>query len=153
MRADRRQIPGARDRRAESGMSLVELMMATVLTVIGLVAILSACVRLHSLQRLDRELACAARACRNVLDQLRTLPLAQVQGRDGSDFEVPGADGVTALLRPLPGDPDGLPGEVHVRQERTAAGRSLYRVEAHVAWNGASGRQSVQFTTLIGGTP
>ena len=49
-------------RSGESGLSLIELLMATVLTVIGLVAILNACLRLHALQRLDGEIACAARA-------------------------------------------------------------------------------------------
>jgi hypothetical protein len=153
MAADPQGAPSAQGRSGEVGLSLVELMMATVLTVIGLVAILNSCLRLHSLQRLDGEIACAARACRNLIDQLRTLPLAQVSSRDGSGFAVPGADGVSALLQPQQGDADGLPGRLVVRQERAVGGRSLYRVEAHVLWNGVSGDQAIQFTTMIGGTP
>ena len=137
----------------EGGFSLVELMTATVMTVIGLIAIMNSCVRLHALQRLDTELGYAYEACRSNLENLRILPLATIATLDGSGFEVPGSDGVTPLLRPVSGDADGLPGEITVRIDRTTGSRILYILETSVTWQGSSGPQSVQLTTLLGGSP
>lgn len=145
---------GERDPAAgECGLSLVELMMATVLTVVGLVAITNSCTRLHALQRLDSELGHAYRACQANLDQLRSMPLASLLAADGAGFDVPGDDAVTPVLRAEAGDPDGMPGEIRVRLERSAGGRALYRIETAARWRGASGSQSVALVALWGGTP
>lgn len=145
--------PTRPDRRGERGMSLVELMMATVLIVVGLVAITDSCLRLHSLQRVDGELDLAARACRDQLEQLRMLPFVQLPARDGTGFDVAGPDGTTPLLLAKPDDADGRPGSIVVRQVRVAGSRRLYQLEAAVDWQGATGAHSIRLTTLFGGAP
>jgi len=148
--AGQRVPPG---REGELGLSLIELMIATVLTVVGLVAIMHSCIRLHGLQRLDTEIEQAHRACRANLAELRTLSRTALPGFDGAGFDVPGPDGTTAILQPQPGDPDGMPGRIRVRVERATANRTLYRIDTEVAWIGVSGRHSIAFSTLWGGAP
>src|SRR5687767_11249860 len=62
-------------RASNAGFSLVELMLAIVLTVTGFVVIMEGCTRVHVLQRLDDELGHAYRTCRTNLDEMRTLRL------------------------------------------------------------------------------
>jgi hypothetical protein len=137
----------------ECGLSVVELMIATVLTVVGLGAIMTSCIRLHALQRVDTELGFAYQACRSHLEELRALPMSALAALDGTSFDVPGADGVTPLLQAEPGDVDRVPGEIHVRLERNVLGRSLYRIEVAVRWQSGGRSQSVSFETMRGGTP
>lgn len=137
----------------EAGFSMVELMIGTVLIVVGLVGIMSSTIRLHTLQRLDTEIGHAFRACRTNLEELRSVPIASLPGLDGTGFDVLGPDGVTVGLRPVPGDLDGLPGEIHVTLDQSAMGRMLYRIRAVVTWHGASNRHSVELSSLRGGTP
>jgi hypothetical protein len=139
--------------RRDAGFSLVEIMIGTLLIAVGLLGIMESCTRLHDLQRLDTEIGMAYNACRSNLEQLHDVPLAELEALDGKGFVVPGADGATPGLRAVPGDPDGLPGEIHVSLVDTAAGRSLYRIRAAVSWYGSSKQHAIELTTLRGGTP
>jgi type II secretory pathway pseudopilin PulG len=136
-----------------AGFTLVELLVAIVVTVIAIVAIMASCIRLHALQRLDGEIGYAYRACRTNLETMRALPVSQLLALDGTGFEVPGSDGATPLLAARRGDADGLPGLIRVREERSAGGRTLYSIETTVAWRGATGSHVVSFTTKWGGVP
>ena len=138
---------------SQRGFSLVEVMVAIVLTVIAFLAIMDACIRLQALQRLDSELSHVYRTCRTNLDEMRTMTLAKVRDLDGAGFVVVGSNGTTPILTPVPGDADGMPGRIEVREERTAGGRALYRIETSVEWVGATGRHAVAFTTMWGGVP
>ena len=139
--------------RPDAGFSLVELLMGTVLMVVGLVGVMSATIRLHGLQRLDTEIDQAFQACRTNLEELRAVTLVALPGYNGRGFAVPGPDGVTPALRAVPGDPDGLPGEIHVTLDQSAAGFLLYRIRTVVTWKGATDRHTVELSTLRGGMP
>ena len=153
--AGRPAATAAPGRPAETGFSIVELMIGTVLMVVGLVGIMSSCIRLHGLQRMDTEIGHAFRACRSNLEELRSKPISALAALNGTGFNVPGSDGVTPLLRALPNDPDGLPGQLQVTLDRNDAGRLLYRIRAVVTWRSASAtdRHSVDLSTLRGGKP
>lgn len=153
MRAEPRRQDVPMQRKNEHGFSLVELMIGTVLIVVGLVAIMRSCLRLHALQRLDSEVGLAYRACQTNLEKLRGMPVASLAALDGTGFDVPGPDGATPILRAAADDPDGLPGQLRVRLERSAAGRSLYWIEAAVSWRGAVGVRSLELGTFLGGVP
>jgi|KBSSwiStaDraftv2_1062776.scaffolds.fasta_scaffold2366914_1 type II secretory pathway pseudopilin PulG len=140
-------------RSGERGMSLVELMIATVVMVVGLVGIMNSCVKLHALQRLDGEVAFAYRACMQTIEDLRAMPLASLPGMNATGFDVPGPDATTPLLAAQPGDRDGLPGAITVQQLASNGGRLLYRITAAAAWRGASGNSAVQLSTYWGGVP
>jgi len=137
----------------EAGFTLVELLMGTVLMVVGLVGVMSSTIRLHGLQRLDTEIDQAFQACRTNLEELRAVPITALPGYDGRGFAVPGPDGVTPILRAVPGDADGLPGEIHVTVDQSAAGYVLYKIRVVVTWRGASDRHTVELSTLREGNP
>lgn len=143
----------ARDATGEAGFSLVELMIGVVLMIVGLVGIMTSTIRLHSLQKVDTELGHAFRACRTNLEELRTVPLSTLPTLDGTGFDVLGPDGRSAGIDPVPGDPDGLPGEIHVTLDQSTAVRSLYRIRVVVTWDAGSRVQSVELETLRGGRP
>jgi type II secretory pathway pseudopilin PulG len=137
----------------EAGFTLVELLMGTVLMVVGLVGVMSSTIRLHGLQRLDTEIDQAFQACRSNLEELRAVPIAALPGYNNRGFAVPGPDGVTPILRAVPGDADGLPGEIHVTVDQSAAGFVLYKIRTVVTWRGASDRHTVELSTLREGNP
>ena len=128
-------------------------MIGTVLIVVGLFALLSSSIRLAGLQRLDTEVGLAYAACKNSLEELRVVSGAALPALHGTGFGVFAPDGVTLALRPVPGDPDGLPGEIAVSLDQTAAGATLYRIEASVTWAGSSGRHECRLSTLRRGGP
>lgn len=140
-------------RRDEQGLSLVELMIATVVMVVGLVGIMNSCVRLHAMQRMDAEVGLAYRACLQNLEDLRALPLASLPAMNATGFDVPGPDATTPALAAQPGDRDGLPGAITVLQVASNGGRLLYRITAAAAWRGAGGDSAVQLSTFWGGVP
>jgi type II secretory pathway pseudopilin PulG len=146
-------LRGAVPRDGEAGFSIVELMLGTVLIVVGLVGLMTSCIRLHRLQQLDTEIGQAMRACRTNIEELRTAPIAALPGYDGRSFVVPGPDGTSAGLHAVAGDADGVPGEIHVTLDQSAAGRNLYRIRTVVRWQGAAGDHTVDLATLRGGMP
>jgi prepilin-type N-terminal cleavage/methylation domain-containing protein len=135
----------------EAGFSLVELMIATVVMVIGLVGIMNSCVHLNALQRLDAEVALSYRACMRNLEEVRAMPMATILTMNGTSFDIPGANGATKALRAQKGDVDGMPGQITVVRLATDAGRSLYQITATAKWQGASGNSSVELMTMVGG--
>ncbi|HZN40294.1 MAG TPA: prepilin-type N-terminal cleavage/methylation domain-containing protein [Planctomycetota bacterium] len=136
---------------SEAGFSLVELMIATVVMVIGLVGIMNSCVHLNALQRLDAEVALSYRACLRNLEAVRAMPMATIATMNGTGFDIPGANGATRALVPQKGDPDGLPGSITVQRLALDAGRSLYRITATAKWHGSSGNSAVELMTMVGG--
>jgi prepilin-type N-terminal cleavage/methylation domain-containing protein len=140
-------------RRGEAGFSLVELMIATVVMVIGLVGIMNSCVQLNALQRLDGEVALSYRACLRNLEAVRAMPMATILTMNNTGFDIPGANGAARALQAQKGDPDGLPGSITVVRLATDAGRVLYRITATANWQGASGNSSVELMTMVGGIP
>jgi prepilin-type N-terminal cleavage/methylation domain-containing protein len=136
---------------SEAGFSLVELMIATVVMVIGLVGIMNSCVHLNALQRLDGEVAMAYRACLKNLEEVRAMSMATILTMNGTGFDIPGANGAPKALRAQKGDVDGLPGQITVVKLATDAGRSLYQITATAKWQGASGNSSCELMTMVGG--
>ena len=113
-------------------------------------AILSVVLQSSKTRRLDSEINLAFVACRNNLDELRSIPFAQLAAMDGQGFDVPGVNGSPGGLQPVPGDPDGLPGQFTVVVDKTGGGKTLYRVSATVIWTGVLRRKQFVLETLIG---
>ena len=147
------ELTDLKARSGEAGLSLVELMIATVVMVVGLVGIMNSCVRLHAMQRMDAEVGLAYRACLQNLEELRALPLASLPAMNATGFDIPGPDATTPALAAQPGDADRLPGLINVQQVAINGGRLLYRITATAAWRGASGDSKVQLSTYWGGVP
>jgi hypothetical protein len=136
--------------RAESGVSLIELMLLLAATAVFVSALLSGVVALGSERHVREERLLAFDACTNMLEDLRQTPIAQLPAADGRGFAVAGINGSGVGLRALPGDADGLPGRITVRPERTYGTEVLYRVTVAVDWTGASPNGHLHFMTLMG---
>ena len=134
----------------ERGLSLLELMIAIVAAVIILGAVLSATLHHASERRTNAELNLALVACTNNLEEVRSIPFADVPALNGVDFDVPGINGQPGGLQPVSGDADGLTGEFFVTTDKSSGGAVLYLVKATVTWSGALGRRRVELETLVG---
>ena len=148
-----RRAHGARapGRSGQRGFSLVELMVGMVASVVAIEAALSMTVYHSKLRRVDEEVQLALVACRNNLEELRSLPFASLLAKNGVGFDVAGKNGAASGgLRAVPGDPDGLPGQFTVTVDQTSGTETVYRVQATVTWTGVTRRQTFSLETLVG---
>jgi type II secretory pathway pseudopilin PulG len=108
-------------------MSLVELVVALGVLSVGLLGFLQSIVYAMNLARAQREIATASEAGRQALENMRAATFSQVfklynvdpNDDPGGAGTGPGANIVVAGLRPLPGDADGVVGQI-VFPTRTA---------------------------------
>lgn len=128
----------------------LELAISAVVTATVLGAVLWVGRSQGRLQQSDAELNLAYVACQSQLEALRQLPFSQLASVDGSGFDVLGSDGSPGGLTPMPGDRDGLPGQLTVMVDKANDGAVLYRVTASVAWQGALREQTFGLDTLVG---
>lgn len=134
-------------------MTLMELLGSVVLAITVLGTVLSVVIQHGRLRRTDGELGLALIACKNNLEELRMLPIAQLPSMDGTGFGVATMSGNAGGLTPLPHDADGLPGSFAVSVEHSSSSRTLYRVKAQVDWLCNGKRQHMELETLMGDRP
>jgi type II secretory pathway pseudopilin PulG len=134
----------------QAGTSLVEMMIAFVAVVALLGVVLSGALRHSAERRSGAEFELATAASLDNLERIRGLTSAEIQALDGVGFDVPDALGAPGGLRPVPNDPDGLPGQFRVTVDQSLASAVLFRVVATVEWSGAFGRRRLGFEALIG---
>ncbi len=132
------------------GFSLVELMLGVVASVLVIGATLSMTLHVAKLRRVDQEIHLALVACRNNLEEPRSVPFSTLPTMNGVGFDVPGKNGAPGGLNAVPGDPDGLPGQFAVTVDQTTGGETMYLVKATVTWSGSLRRQSFELETLMG---
>src|SRR5262245_36367835 len=89
-------------------------------------------------------------ACRNVLEDLRSKPIADIAAANGQGFTVVGASGLGVGLQPRPGDAAGRAGLITASTYRVYGTNTLYRVTVAVDWTGAAPKGHVHVTTLMG---
>ena len=130
-------------------MTLVELAMTLVFVAALVTSVVSMATRQAGMRRSTEQMNMAFRACRNALEEMRLLPFAGVLAMNGQGFDVPGFNGEPGALTPVPGDPDGLPGEFLVTVDQSAGGETIYWVTVRVTWRGTLGRQNFQLRTLF----
>lgn len=134
----------------ESGASLTELMIGLLICVFVVGAALAMTVHQSKLRKTDQELHLAMLACRNSLEELRSVDFASLPSMDGVGFDVPGVDGQAGGLTPVAGDPDGLVGVFSVVVDKTVGSATLYRVTARAEWTGSLDREVFELYTLMG---
>lgn len=138
----------ARD--AERGVSLVELIVLLGATTVIVCSLLAGIVSMNSGRQVREEEMLAFDACRNVLEDLRSEPIANVAAASGRGFAVAGTSGSGIGLQPRAGDADGLAGSITVAPYRVYGTATLYRVTVAVDWAGAAPKGHVHLTTLMG---
>ena len=139
-----------RTRSGEEGFYLVEIIIGMVVAVIVIGAALSMTIQLAKQRKIDQETHLALVACRNNIEEIRSIPFADLPALNGAGFDVQSKDGAPGGLNALPGDPDGLPGQLTVTVDQTIGSENIYLVRATVTWTGTLRRQSFNMETLIG---
>jgi prepilin-type N-terminal cleavage/methylation domain-containing protein len=130
-------------RRRQRGFTLVEVSIASVLLVIGLLALAHVALTIRSMQRADEERALATGA---LLDELRSIETTRFSDLtatfDGVGFDVTLPGAATPALRPLPGDPDGRVGLVTIdAPDPPKDATELLEANVSLDWDGAFGPQ------------
>ncbi len=131
-------------------MSLVEVLVGAVILVAFFGALMALVVRVGTERQAHVENSLALAAALDNLERIRSLPQSGIAALDGADFDVLGANGGAGGLHAVPGDPDGLPGEIAVTIDQSVAGATLYRVTAGVHWRGVTRDRELRLEALIG---
>jgi hypothetical protein len=134
----------------ERGTMLIELVYAAAVALVVGGSVIVTTVRQNAHRAVNLETTLATNAIADVFARLRAMPFADLPSIDGTGFDVPGQTGRPAALNALPGDADGLPGEIHVTVETTAGATVLYRVTLNVVWTGAIGQRRETVIGLVG---
>jgi type II secretory pathway pseudopilin PulG len=149
MRA-RAEEPSQQPRQSEAGITMIELVVGLSVLVLLVAAALTGVATHQAQRRVHGELILAMSACRNTMEQLRSVPIDNLPSYDGRGFDVPGLNSQPLGLAPVQGDPDGLPGEISVTVDRTNGIHVLYRVQTRVRWQGATRNGSFLMESLMG---
>ena len=140
---------GTRSRHtAQDGISLIEVMLAAVFGLAVLGGVLSLIVSNARLQRADEELVLAMQACRDKLEQLRSIDFKDLAAENNTGFAV-GSDSLTRTLKARPDDMDGLPGHVDITVEDSLGSEILYKAVVRVDWDGVSTPGSFSMTGFL----
>jgi hypothetical protein len=135
---------GAR-RRGAGGFTLVEVAVAVVLLVVGVLALAHVTLTIRAMQRADEERVMAATALLAELREIETTPFGELVATfDGRGFDVMLRGAASPALRPLPGDLDGMAGAVTViAPDPPRDPTHLLEATVRVDWEGSFGPQSL----------
>lgn len=135
----------------EAGVSMVELLTGMTIAVLLIGGAMMGVVQHQSQRRMHGEKILAMSACRNVLETLRSVEIADLPGYNGTGFAIPGQNGQNVGLTPVDGDADGLPGEITVTaHSRSQLNNPLYVVTTLVRWRGVTSGGHFSMCTLMG---
>jgi hypothetical protein len=138
-------------RAGAAGLTLVDVAVATVLLVVGLVSLADVALTLRSMGRADAERSVAANALLEQAHAIETTPFqGLIAAHDGRGFAV-GIDGQAgAALRAVPGDADGLPGSISVIAPNPPNDPArLLEATVTIDWQGSFGPQRMVRRILI----
>lgn len=145
------EVCADRIRDREAGVSLVELLTGMTIAVLLIGGAMMGVVQHQSQRRIHGEKILAMSACRNVLETLRAVEIADLPGYHGTGFTIPGQNGQNVGLTPADGDVDGLPGEITVEaHSRSQLNNPLYIVTTRVRWRGVTSGGNFTMCTLMG---
>ena len=133
-------------RRDERGFTLVELAVATVILVVGVLTLAHVALTIRAMHRADDERAMAATALLDQLHAVETTPFGNVAANfDGHGFDVVLPGEASPALRALPGDPDGKAGLVTVTApDPPKDPAELLEVTVRLDWDGSYGPQHLE---------
>jgi len=134
----------------QDGFSLIELLCGISVAIILICGAMVGVAQHQAQRRVHGEQILAMTACRNTMEMLRSVDITALPGYDNTGFDVLGQNGQAHGLDALPGDPDGLPGEIHVVVSQTNASATLYLVTTRVRWRGATRGGDFQMQCLMG---
>ena len=123
----------------EAAFSLVEVMAGAAVLLIAILSLAQVCVTAMQLRKTTDQKLAASNAVSIELTAVESTVFDDIiPSHDGRGFEVRGTRGNTEMLTPLPGDLDGMTGQIEVTP---VVDGSLLHVTARVQWQGVSGNQ------------
>ena len=136
-RGNPRATARAPERRSERGLSLVEVVFAGFVLTIAGVGLAATLAQAGPMNESPREDYAAWNAIRTMRARLISVPFPEAAlDFHQHGFAVPG-------LRPLKGDPDGMPGEI-VFNYGPEEDTRFYRVTLRVRWTGVRGARELE---------
>ena len=93
-------------RESESGGSLIELVIATAIAIVLVGAVMHITVHSSKVRKADEELRLAWSACRNIVEEVRILPVDQIPALNGQGFDVPSSQAAIFCMTTLRGTSD-----------------------------------------------
>jgi type II secretory pathway pseudopilin PulG len=145
-----------RRKRRASGISLIEVMIATVILTTAVVGLSNVAVTTSALRAVRVEKAVAMHAIEQQLAAVEATDFATILAtHNGRGFAVTLPGEVNAALHALPGDFDGLPGSIAVTAP-TGDPDHLLEIRVRVDWQGRHGAQHldriVRLSNLLAAT-
>jgi prepilin-type N-terminal cleavage/methylation domain-containing protein len=134
----------------QGGFSLIELAIALVLVAFLISGTVSGVASHQAQRRVHSERVLALEACRSTMEMLRSVDIALLPTYNGRGFDVLGQGGQPHGLKAIPGDLDGLPGEISVAVDRSSGPDFLYMVTARVRWQGITRGGDLAIQSLMG---
>ena len=106
--------------RGDRGLTLLEIIIAMGILVVAIIGIMSALVSAIRVDEATAEQVRALNACKSKIEEMKTVPFAEVWRRYNSNAAddpggagtAPGCNFAVAGLRARTGDADGLPGQI-----------------------------------------
>jgi prepilin-type N-terminal cleavage/methylation domain-containing protein len=137
--------PGRHARR-QGGMTLIELLVATVILTTGVLGLSVVSVTTGELRASGLEKAAALHAVERELSAVEATPFANIVAtHNGRGFSVSLPGEAHAALRALPADADGLPGIISVTAP-TGDAAHLLEINVRIIWQGRHGSQQLSRT-------
>lgn len=120
--------------------------MATVLLVVGILALAHVALTVRQMKRADDERAMAASALLDQIHAIETTPFGDlVKNFDGRAFDVVLAGEATPALRAIPGDTDGRVGLISVAAPTPPNDPTeLLEATVRLDWDGSFGREHLE---------
>ncbi len=133
-----------RRRRSSGGFTLIEVMVVAMMLAVAILGMSQISNVSAALRALGREKAAAVRTLDRQVAAIQATNFAAIPARwNNTGFEVALEDKGRAILHPLPGDADGMPGNVSVSAPNGDPSQ-LLEIRVRIDWNGAHGPQHVQ---------
>ena len=140
---------GRRRRRHSSGFTLVEVLVVATMLAVAILGMSQISHVSAALRVAGREKSAAIRTLDREVASIQATNFAAIPGRwDNTGFEVTLEEKGRSILHPLPGDVDGLPGNVAVSAPNGDPSQ-LLEIRVRIDWNGTHGPQHVQRTVRL----
>lgn len=124
--------------RRRTGVTLIEVLMATLILAIALLGLVGAILNIHRMDRTAREIGLATDGASEILETILSEDVTTIEETyDAGGFEVAG-------LSARPDDPDGQVGRIAVLRE----GPEYFRVTVRVEWTGTGGDRSIRLDSM-----
>jgi prepilin-type N-terminal cleavage/methylation domain-containing protein len=140
---------GRGERHRSGGFTMIEVLVVATMLAVAILGMSQISQVSAALRVAGREKAAAIRTLDREVASIQATNFASIPTRwDNTGFEVTLEDKGRAILHPLPGDVDGMPGNVAISAPNGDPAQ-LLEIRVRIDWNGTHGPQHVQRTVRL----